>query len=154
MSTKRRPESRGIHLELDMDLVEDLHSRAPRCVRCGERPAQPNRSQRSGFGSWCTECRYEYDLWRWYRLTREDYDTLLIEQCARCAICTRLFGGTRPHVDHDHACAHPGKGDSCCRECVRGLLCGGCNHFAEWIETRMHLLAPALRYLGIEIAEP
>jgi hypothetical protein len=56
-------------------------------------------------------------------------------------------------VDHDHSCTHPDKGTQCCTKCVRGLLCGACNSFAGWIETRMHLLAPALRYLGTEIAD-
>ncbi|WP_083396089.1 endonuclease domain-containing protein [Frigoribacterium sp. MCBA15_019] len=43
-----------------------------------------------------------------------------------CQVCARPFETpTAAHVDHDHACC-PGK--QSCGECVRGLLCAGCNH--------------------------
>jgi hypothetical protein len=120
------------------------------CGKCGARPAI---RKSNGHHTWCRECRYEYDLWRWYRLTHEDFDALLIKQENRCAICAKSFSGRGTHVDHDHDCAHSDKGVQCCFRCVRGVLCGNCNHFAGWIETRLHLLAPALSYLGVEIRD-
>lgn len=52
--------------------------------------------------------------WR-YGLTEEQYEVLLVQQDARCAICKEPFIET-PSVDHDPK-----------TEIVRGLLCRGCN---------------------------
>ncbi|MEV6366216.1 endonuclease domain-containing protein [Micromonospora musae] len=76
-----------------------------------------------------------------YRLTVPQYEALLAAQGGRCACCgvdpweEHAHRAERmPHirwpdpilvVDHDHACC-PGKGRTC-GECVRGLLCIGCN---------------------------
>ena len=117
---------------------------ARKCFRCGVKDAMTSRS-------WCRDCRYEYDIARWYGLTKEDYGALLERQGGRCALCSEPFGSKVPHVDHDYGCTHPDKGSQCCYRCVRGLLCGPCNHFVGWLEKRFHLLAPALRYLGMEI---
>ena len=84
----------------------------------------------------------------------DDYDAMMTAQGSRCAVCKRSFGDRRPHVDHDHDCQHPDKGTSCCRQCVRGLLCSKCNHFVGWVENNSHLLAPVLLYLGVEIEDP
>ena len=49
-----------------------------------------------------------------YGITDVQYNTLLLAQCGRCAICTEIL--TEPHVDHDHVTGH-----------IRGLLCELCN---------------------------
>ena len=51
-------------------------------------------------------------------------------QDGACAICGRAKGIRRNlSVDHDHEQArlHDHDEDKGCRECVRGLLCQGCN---------------------------
>lgn len=57
----------------------------------------------------------EHQLWSHYRLTVAQYESLLLSQGGKCAIC-----GAIPHksfhVDHCHNTSK-----------VRGLLCGGCN---------------------------
>jgi hypothetical protein len=55
-------------------------------------------------------------IWQKYRLTREQYEAMLVAQGGTCA--NPLCGDSlaKPHVDHDHA---TGK--------VRGVLCQGCN---------------------------
>lgn len=77
-------------------------------------------------------------LWQRYRLTVEDYDTMLAAQEGRCGICRTDVCATHTFlsVDHDHATG-----------VIRGLLCHSCNVkveryegagtatgvFAEWI---------------------
>lgn len=87
-------------------------------------------------------CRSHYEAWRYkgknrekdpiptgatlkkYGLTRADYQGMFARQDGRCAICLQLPSARRLAVDHDHACC-PANGS--CGECVRGLLCAGCN---------------------------
>lgn len=74
-----------------------------------------------------TQSRYkgkERNLQYFYRLAYSDYLAWLE---SGCGICGRDLHHRTPDVDHDHACDHPGKGSSCCRACVRGLLCRSCN---------------------------
>ena len=124
------------------------------CAKCGKPKALAEFTQKGmSWGRWCKECVFDYGLWRWYRLTRADYDAMLAEQLGRCALCLEPFGEMRPHVDHDHNCDHPDRNRiksrpnaQCCRACVRALLCHRCNHFIGYLEKRGHLLEAALRY--------
>jgi hypothetical protein len=64
--------------------------------------------------------RVVFDRWlrNAYGVTREIYDTMLIETGGRCDICAQQFSDecSEPHLDHSH-----GTG------AVRGLLCRACN---------------------------
>lgn len=125
-----------------------------RCSRCGlEQPvdlfwSHPRNASR--LGSRCKPCELEYSRHRYatsqrvrdlrrnnylrsvYGLSLEDFQRMLEEQDGVCAICEQpetvmRSGMTRPlplSVDHDHACC---PGPKSCGECVRGLLCAGCN---------------------------
>ena len=94
-------------------------------------------------------------MWQLYRLPWDDYQELLAVQLGRCAICTQPFSENPRliHVDHNHACDHPGKGAKSCRACVRAILCARCNVFVGWIETGDGQvdgrIGVVLRYLGI-----
>lgn len=86
-----------------------------------------------------------------YRMTLNQYDTMLADQDGRCLICNRVEtslanGGEvrRLTVDHDHACC-PGKRS--CGKCIRGLLCNRCNHAIGKLEDNPELLESAARYL-------
>lgn len=60
-----------------------------------------------------------------YNLTLDGYDQLLAKQDGRCAVCRELpRDGVDLTVDHDHRCCPPSKS---CGNCIRGLLCHGCN---------------------------
>ena len=62
-----------------------------------------------------------------YGLTVEDYEARLADQGGGCAVCGSAEPGGRGArfaVDHDQKCC-PGR--LSCGECVRGLLCAGCN---------------------------
>lgn len=73
--------------------------------------------------------RKYYNLKRYYGLSPEDYELLLMEQDGKCAICSRIM--TPPYVDHDHSCC---PGVKSCGKCIRGLLCISCNAHLGWYE--------------------
>lgn len=68
------------------------------------------------------------NLKRYYNLTEEDYDELLVKQGGVCAVCGTNNPGGRGryfHIDHDHF--HCPVGARSCGQCIRGLLCHTCN---------------------------
>jgi Recombination endonuclease VII len=85
-------------------------------------------------------------IWSQYRLRRHDHEAILSQQENLCAICRT---SAAVYIDHDHACAHPGKGYQSCAECVRGILCNRCN-LAIPILDDIEWLKKALDYLGRE----
>lgn len=98
------------------------------CTKCGywlstdmfysRKDAGPNAKLRAH----CNRC----NILRRMSITARDYDDMLEAQGGGCAIC-----GVAPEtearafcVDHDHSCCPESKS---CGECVRGILCNGCN---------------------------
>jgi Recombination endonuclease VII len=80
--------------------------------------------------------RYPASRLQRYGLTHEEYQTMLINQNNRCAICKKLPQGKRPLVvDHHHETKE-----------VRGLLCYGCNR-AIAIFDNLLLLQACGKYL-------
>jgi hypothetical protein len=81
-------------------------------------------------------------LLRKYRLTADEYNTLVKKQNGRCAICreaeTAQLKGVikRLSVDHDHV---TGK--------VRGLLCQACNLVLGGCRDKVLTLMAAIQYL-------
>ena len=71
-------------------------------------------------------------LWFRFHITLEEYNAKLEAQGGRCAICRKLPGRIRLHMDHDHRCC-PGR--TACGKCNRGLLCFTCNGFIGNLET-------------------
>jgi hypothetical protein len=66
-----------------------------------------------------------WNLSRCYGITLEEYETMHAAQGGGCAACGKPPAGKHGlYVDHDHSCCPGLKG---CRNCVRGLLCAGCN---------------------------
>jgi hypothetical protein len=69
----------------------------------------------------------DYNMFRQYGLTKEDYDELLISQDYRCNICGKTIEEARQRrplsVDHNHDTGQ-----------VRGLLCRNCNSCLGWYE--------------------
>ena len=79
-----------------------------------------------------------------YGLTQERFEFLLKKQKNRCAICRMKFIKT-PHVDHDPVCC-PKKAKSC-GQCVRALLCGGCNIGLGHFKNSIRAFSGAIKYL-------
>jgi hypothetical protein len=76
-------------------------------------------------------------LKRLYGITLAFFDAMVLEQCGRCAICSRpMIGWKEPCVDHDHLTND-----------VRELLCSGCNKAIGFLEERPELFLKARDYL-------
>lgn len=80
-------------------------------------------------------------LWTHYRMTIEDYQSMLTKQDGKCLICNQH---KRLVVDHNHSCC-PNK--TTCGNCVRGLICVSCNTLVGYIETHKNLLDSANKYI-------
>lgn len=71
-----------------------------------------------------------------YGLTIKDYDTMLLLQKGKCAICSGNNKGRNFHVDHDH---ETGK--------TRGLLCNSCNIGLGMMKDNPEILKNAIKYI-------
>lgn len=123
-----------------------------------------SRNRKDGRHPYCRTCRAAYAkarpvdpaeawrqyLWNTYHLSPEDYSTLLDMQGGGCAICggppappaNGVHGGYS--VDHDHRCC-PGR--QSCGQCVRGLLCTGCNTGIGLLREDAAIMASAIDYV-------
>ena len=70
----------------------------------------------------------EYQLMYKYKITLDEFKARSINGCELC--------GDKPerslHVDHDHKCCN---GLITCGNCVRGIVCNGCNKIIDKYET-------------------
>lgn len=110
------------------------------CTKCKvEQPlAEFNQSSEklSKRTSWCKKCLKFRNISS-YGLTEADFDTLLVEQNNRCAICENILQeGKYTHIDHDHSSNK-----------VRGLLCNMCNIGIGMFNDDFNLLIKASQYL-------
>lgn len=127
------------------------------CTRCEGPRDSKNKSQKSGFDPRCKRCHKEiqqerrdaglnqrrernYKLRKKYGITPEQWDSMLLEQDLRCAICRVMFRDApysgRICVDHCHKTNR-----------VRGLLCVDCNHGLGKFKDDTALLLRAMQYL-------
>lgn len=75
-------------------------------------------------------------LWNLYRLTEEDYNTILAHQGGVCSITGRLPGRVSLNVDHDHKTG-----------LIRGLLSPWANKGLAFFDDDPHYLRAAAVYL-------
>jgi hypothetical protein len=80
-------------------------------------------------------CDRKSTLWM-YKMSIEQYDSLLESQSGHCALCENKSNenGYRLHVDHDHCCCDTRGREAACGKCNRGLLCGICNRKLGFLE--------------------
>jgi Recombination endonuclease VII len=83
--------------------------------------------------------------YRRHRLSEDAFQALLDRQAGVCAVC----GGPprdeeRLVVDHDHDCC---PGPRSCGQCIRGLLCPGCNQAAGILDDSAVLAERVADYL-------
>lgn len=72
-----------------------------------------------------------------YRITRQEYDAIVVHQGGKCAICDAPpLEEKRIAVDHDHATGE-----------ARGLLCDPCNHMLGRARDCPGILEKAVAYL-------
>lgn len=114
------------------------------CSKCKKLvPHSRDNRNPDGLCSWCKECHRHHKLQYHFKLSVEDYNHMLEEQGWGCGICNKPPNGKQLAVDHDHACCD---GSRSCGECVRGLLCSGCNRGLYFVEKHSWRI-PALAYL-------
>ena len=75
----------------------------------------------------------EAHLWKCYKITLAEYDTMLEAQGGGCAICGKAGD---LHVDHNHSTSQ-----------IRGLLCHGCNTGIGLLTESAATLSSAIAYL-------
>ena len=80
-------------------------------------------------------------------VSQERYDALVAEQGGRCASCGESC--ERLVLDHDHACCNfdPTTGQPWCGQCIRGLLCNGCNSAIGFLRDDPERAKAAATYL-------
>lgn len=111
-----------------------------RCTKCANirasrwREKNPIRCRQNGVRG---ERKY---LLKWYGVTPEWYESKLLEQHGRCAICGTCKNGSKKHLDVDH-CHKTGK--------VRGLLCNRCNTGIGQLKDNEQILLSAISYLRV-----
>jgi hypothetical protein len=79
------------------------------------------------------------------RAERYKLDVLQFIQITQDAVCAACDSTENLHIDHDHACC-PGKGRTC-GNCVRGVLCGHCNHILGKAQDDRERLMKLVEYL-------
>lgn len=92
-----------------------------------------------------------YSLKRRYGITSEQFDQMLAMQ-GGCAICGRTeSNGKYWHVDHDHRCCPTDA--SSCGDCIRAILCHGCNTALGNINDNVETLRRMIAYLEVHGGE-
>lgn len=94
----------------------------------GQHPRTPENTGARGTCKLCGRVRQlAQRLMSKYGLTVEQFEDMILAQDMLCLICGDEFDFDKHNgvcVDHDHNCC---AGETSCRECVRGILCGVCN---------------------------
>ena len=127
------------------------------CVDCQQdKPVDQYHRSGRGLRLNCKPCRSKRDredkLKRFYNITSEEYDRLLLTQNGLCKICRRAerLIDTRTGeimslaVDHDHSCC---PGTKTCGQCIRGLLCSSCNTALGLLDDDIDHLVRSILYL-------
>ncbi|MCB5165990.1 endonuclease VII domain-containing protein [Streptomyces bambusae] len=113
--------------ETDEELFAYAESLGERCTVCSDILW---RIEAGSKGKKCPQCRNAIRQARRHNLTLARVNAILRAQDDTCPLCGRNGGDLSwegPswwHIDHDHNCCRRG---SSCGQCVRGLLCRGCN---------------------------
>lgn len=113
-----------------------------------------NQNNNDGLHSYCRSCNNarakkspnykasirKAQLFKFYGITPEDYDSMFAKQQGVCAICGEADDEKRKYlcVDHNHTTG-----------VVRGLLCHNCNIGLGKFKDDINLLNKAIWYLGL-----
>jgi Recombination endonuclease VII len=114
-----------------------------RCKECSSAQQQSyyrkNREYRESRKQWSRD--NSRPAWKRHNLTDAQYDALVAKYDGKCHLCKKRDAYM---IDHDHACC---PGTWSCGQCVRGVLCNGCNSALGIFEDDPDLLAAAVDYL-------
>lgn len=137
-----RRSKRGLPMDAPRDSLQGWTKRGTgaECVRddCDK------KTRSSGHRGYCSAHGAKF---RRYKISPEDYATLLAKQGHMCAICrNELQDSRRTHLDHSHRCCPPDANRSTCGKCTRGALCARCNIALGYLEAT-GFLKNAINYL-------
>ena len=133
--------------------VKEKDGRNARCKDCLNQYRRNSRDkehvnarQRAYYHRIGFKHRRKYSVKSRYKLTEEEYFTLINEHDNRCGICGKHQSELPKvlSVDHDHSCC---PGAFSCGDCVRGLLCSGCNLSLGGFNDDINMLQLAIEYL-------
>ena len=96
-----------------------------------------NKKWRSNVGDYASRQK-KYKIKELYGLSEIDYNELTKNGCEVCGSMGRL------HIDHDHNCC-PGR--KTCGNCIRGVLCGNCNHAEGQLKSNPEIILALYRYV-------
>ena len=113
-----------------------------RCTKCKKlKPLKDFAKEKfgaQGRKSCCKECRKWIDIYKKYKLTKEEWESLLKKQGSTCAICHRdKPKDSHWHTDHNHATG-----------AIRGILCHHCNQALGIFFDSPVFLQSAMDYLN------
>ncbi len=94
----------------------------------------PDKRQKGGLRPECKSCNRNIVLKRKFNITLNEYNSILISQANKCAICE--LSNVKFHVDHSHTTSK-----------VRGLLCSNCNTAIGLMKEDKGILTRAIEYL-------
>jgi hypothetical protein len=120
------------------------------CRRCAitKDVSQFNRNARrpDGFALYCRDCYRHAVRMSYFGITAERHAAMMAAQGGRCAVCRVRQEDRRLSfaVDHDHRCC---PGEKSCGECVRALICDGCNRGLGFLGDDPDRLRAAASYL-------
>lgn len=122
------------------------------CSTCDEwKPwtafSRRNGQTACGYASNCKECAGWRSMLATFGITKVQWHELNESRGGVCVLCGETDSGRRLCVDHDHSHCGPTRG---CPQCIRGLLCIGCNTMLGHAEHKpglLRLLAPLKSYL-------
>jgi len=122
--------------------LSEYHKRSNRpcgvrsiCKQCYKNDYPKTMKRREGYTR-------NYDLFKSYKITTEQYNQKLEKQNNRCAICFKTAKEKNQNfklnlcVDHDHKTGE-----------IRGLLCDGCNRALGMFKDSVEILNNAMNYL-------
>ena len=89
---------------------------------------------------------FDVNRFKFYKLTPEAYKEMVRKQDGKCAICGIDFSDLKrkPCVDHNHYCCPT---ERTCGKCIRGIICGNCNHGLGHFKDNKDSLKAAVDYL-------
>lgn len=90
-----------------------------------------NKAMSDGLGSYCKDCSVIRSIASRFKLSKDDYFSMLSRGCDSCGSFSRLC------IDHDYSCC---SGQMTCGRCIRGVLCGSCNTIEGHTKTKEQLL--------------
>jgi nitrate/TMAO reductase-like tetraheme cytochrome c subunit len=82
------------------------------------------------------ESQRKYKLAHTYKITENEYLTMLVLQNSQCAICKKDFVQGEACIDHNHNTGE-----------ARGLLCKNCNKGLGFLQDDAKVLSKAVDYL-------